>query len=154
MTAIAGGAGPPLPGGAPPPPPGGAPPQLPLGGPPAGPPPGPPSGAPPGAAPGPGAGSPFGGLFTDLSVDLEPGWQCIDMGVRCFRAALKTPEFQKSSMGKVNAVIRRLTQTAVTLLSHYTSGRSGPSAPTPGDDVDLAGSGMSPDADAMPGDTD
>ena len=76
----------------------------------------------------------------------------IDMGVRCFRMALKTPEFQKSNMGKVNAVIRRLTQTAVTLLSHYTSGRSGPSAPsTSGEDATgAAGMGTSPDADMMP----
>jgi hypothetical protein len=77
----------------------------------------------------------------------------IDMGIRCFRTALKTPEFQKSNMGKVNAVIRRLTQTAVTLLSHYTSGRSGPSAPSTGEDQATGGGGLgfSPDADAMPG---
>jgi hypothetical protein len=90
-------------------------------------------------------------LFTDLSVDLEPGWQMIDMGVRCFRAALKTPEFQKSSMGKVNAVIRELTNSAVTLLSHYTSGRSGVSSPRVGEDQSPAGGmGMSADADSMP----
>jgi len=91
----------------------------------------------------PGAASPFGTLFTDLSVDMTPGWQMIDMGIRCFRTALKTPDFQKSSMAKVNAVIRELTNSATTLLSHYTSGRSGPQAPTPGV------SQMAPDPDAL-----
>ncbi len=75
----------------------------------------------------------------------------IDMGIRCFRTALKTPEFQSSKMGKVAAVIRELTKTATTLLSHYTSGRSGPSAPRAGEDLAVeGGTALSPDADAAP----
>jgi hypothetical protein len=80
-----------------------------------------------------GPSSPFATLFTDLSADLSPGWQMIDMGIRCFRTALKTPDFQKASMGKVNTVIRQLASTATNLLSHYTSGKSGPGAPLAGD---------------------
>ena len=116
------------------PPPGGAPPPPPP---------------PPGGPQGPGGG-PFGAIFTDLSVDMSPGWQMIDMGIRCFRLALKTPEFQQSKFGKVNAVFRELTKTAVTLLSHYTSGQTGPSSPRIGEDqLDEAGS-SSVDSDTAP----
>jgi hypothetical protein len=78
------------------------------------------------------------------------------MGVRCFRAALKTEEFQQSSMGKVNAVFRELTNTAVKLLSHYTSGRTGGSSgPRAGEEMNgKTGTSSSPDADDMPGSTD
>jgi hypothetical protein len=99
------------------------------------------------------AGGPFSSLFTDLSVDLSAGWQMIDMGIRCFRTALKTPEFQKSDMGKVNAVIRKLTQQATTLLSHYTSGpsRNTPSSAHAQEDTPAEpGSFNSPDADDAP----
>jgi hypothetical protein len=82
---------------------------------------------------------------------MSPGWQCIDMGVRCFRTALKTPEFQSSKMNKVGAVIRRLTSTASTLIAHYTSGQSGGSIPRVGEEEPAdVGSVLSPDADAAP----
>jgi len=106
---------------------------------------------PPPMAGGLGAGSPFGSLFVDLSVDLAPEWQMVDMGIRCLRTALKTPGFQKSSMGRVNAVIRELTNTAETLLSHYTSGpKSG--APTAAESQMEPESGniRSSDADSAP----
>jgi len=79
----------------------------------------------------------------------------VDMGVRCFRTALKTPEFQNTEMGKVNAVIRTLTNTAVQLLSYYTGGsKPGNSSPKVGDsdegDSAESGSVDSPDADAAP----
>jgi len=138
---IPGPPGPP-PGGGPPGPPGGAPPQPPPG------PPVPPPG-PPGGPQGPGAG-PFGAIFTDLSVDMSPGWQMIDMGVRCFRLALKTPEFQQSKFGKVNAVFRELTKTAVTLLSHYTSGQTGPSTPRMGEDQPDEPGSPAVDSDTAP----
>jgi hypothetical protein len=98
-----------------------------------------------------GGGSPFGTIFTDLAVDLEPGWQMIDVGIRCFRYALKTQEFQKSSMGRVNVVIRELTNTAERLLSHYTSGgKSGAGTPAADSQITSSTDMRSADADAAP----
>lgn len=144
--------GPGLPPGPPPGPPGPPPPQPPA------PPPGP-----PGGAAGLGPGAPFGGaspspnstIFVDLSVDMTDGWQMIDMGIRCLKTALKTPEFQKTELGKVNAVIRVAAKNLTTLVAHYTSGGKpgGASVPKLGEDTSgEAGSVTSPDADAAPED--
>jgi len=113
--------------------------------------------APPQPPPGPpgglGPGSPFGALFTDLSVEMTTAWQLIDVGVRCLKLALKTKEFQKSELNKVNAVIRTTVNSLTTLIAHYASASvPGTKAATatpeePGDD---GGSLQSPDADSAP----
>jgi hypothetical protein len=83
---------------------------------------------------------------------MSAGWQLIDAAVRCLRASLKTAEFQKSNLARVHAVILRTNDNLVTLLSHYTSGKSEPSFPRLGEEQpDEPGSSQSPDADAAPG---
>jgi hypothetical protein len=74
----------------------------------------------------------------------------IDMGIRCFRTALKTPEFQSSSMGKVNAVFRELIGSATKLLSHYTTGGKAKDPPNAGEIPMTASEPTSSDADAAP----
>lgn len=104
----------PAPGGAPPPgigiPPG-IPPMAPMGRPT----PPPPNGL--------GSGSPFGQLLSDLSADMGPGWQMIDVAVRTLKLARKTADLQKSP--KVVAVVTSTVETLTTLLSHYTAGHGG-----------------------------
>ena len=99
------------------------------------------------------AGGQLGSLFADLTVDMPAEWQLVDLGIRCFRTALKTQGMQGSDMAKVNAVIRRLASTATTLLSHYTGGSSqAPKTPRLGEEeMSDPGSLNSPDADAAPG---
>ena len=78
----------------------------------------------------------------------------VDLATRFVRTALKTPEFQKSKMGKVNAVLNAWNARIETLLAHYTSGKSTSSTTIPGglaeETDDDEGSANSPDADAMP----
>jgi hypothetical protein len=92
--------------------------------------------------------------LTDLSVDMTAGWQMVDLATRFIRTALNTPEFQKSKMGKVNAVLSAWNARLETLIAHYTSGKSSLAVSSPagvaeepdGDE----GSQNSPDADAAP----
>src|SRR5271165_197544 len=103
-----GGGGPPLPR-----PPMGAPPGMP-------PPPGPPMGGPPPpAAPPPqpppqgglGPASPLAGMLSDLSASMGPGWQSVDMGIRCLKVALRSEDFQKlpSVVAAVQSCMNQLT---------------------------------------------
>jgi hypothetical protein len=130
------------------------------------PPPSPAPQAPPPAPPPPsptGTGSPGGlgpaaplaGMLSDLSPHMGPGWQQIDLSVRCLRTALRSPDFQK--MPAVVAVFQSVTNTLTELLSHYTSGTSGASASSsvPRIQENSSGGGTpSADADAQPGSDD
>jgi hypothetical protein len=118
--------------------------------PPAAQPPPPPAGPPAGGL---GPASPLQGLFSDLPAHLGTGWQQIDLACRAVQTALRSRDFLKTPA--VVAVLQSSLNTMQELLSHYTSGTSGASAPprssgaTLGDTSD-AGSPPSSDADAQP----
>lgn len=77
-----------------------------------------------------------------------------DLAVRCLHTALKTPEFQKTELGKVNAVLRHTAKTVETLIAHYTSGNKGGAPATSSsegeEDGGDSGTVNSTDADAAP----
>jgi hypothetical protein len=131
------------------PPPGGGPPPPPPGLPPQGPPPGAPPPPPPSGAGGLGPNSPFGGMLSDLSPSMGPGWQAVDLAIRALKTGLRSTDFQKTPA--VVAVLQSVLNTCTELLSHYTSGQAGatPSAtPSKGEGSDSAS--PSADADAQP----
>lgn len=143
-----------LPPGAPGPGQGGMPPpRPPMGAPPGMPPPPPPPAAMPPPPPPPTSGvgglgpaSPIAGLFSDLSPHMGPGWQQVDLAVRAIRTALRSTDFQK--IPAVVAVLQSVLNTMTELLSHYTSGTSGASAPGPKPRSEERAGGESPSADA------
>lgn len=81
---------------------------------------------------------------------MSPGWQSIDMMVRCGRTALRSADMQKSP--NVVAVIQSVTNTLSELLSHYVSGTGGGTS-TPAmttSDSGSQGDTASSDADSQP----
>ena len=103
----------------------------------------------PGGPSGLGPQSPFGQLLTDLSADMSPGWQQVDLAARILKLTRKMPDMQKSPA--VVAVISSTIETLTKLLSHYTSGRSGvPTGmvQTPGTSGEDNGPESSPPSDA------
>lgn len=121
----------PVPGGPPPPPPGMSmpPPPPPLGG--------------------LGPASPLAGMLADLSASLTPGWQAVDMAVRCLRVALRAEDMQRAE--KVVAVLQSQVNVLTKLISAYTAGTaSGVSEPSTLGRADEAAPPTTPEADAQP----
>lgn len=134
-------------------PPGPAPGGLPPPGPPPGPPGGmPPPQAPPGPPMAPPGGPPPPPGLTDLSIELTPAWQLVDVAARYIRAALNTEEFQNSDMAMVHALLAAWNSRVKTLIASHTTGEANPpsSYRTAGEHDDDEGSLTSPDADAQP----
>jgi hypothetical protein len=95
-----------------------------------------------------GPGSPLQGMLSDLPTNLTPGWQAVDMAVRCLRTALRAEDMQKSE--RVVAVLQSQSNTLSKLLSAYTSGTaSGNAEPSAGDTAEGSLS-PNPDADSQP----
>ena len=89
-------------------------------------------------------------MLSDLPTNLSPGWQAVDMAIRCLRTALRAEDMQKAP--KVVAALQSVQNVCNKLLSAYTSGTTSgnatPEASTQGPAPDSAPS--SPDADAQP----
>lgn len=64
--------------------------------------------------------SPLVGMLSDLPTSLTPGWQAVDMAVRCLKTALRAAEMQK--MPHVVALLQRSVNELTKLESAYTSG--------------------------------
>jgi len=114
-------------------------------------PPGPPM-APPAPPPmgGLGPASPLVGMLSDLPTNLTPGWQCVDMSIRCLRTALRSADMQRAE--KVVAALQSVLNVQTKLLSAYTAGApSGGADATPSASADDGGGGQpNGDADSQP----
>lgn len=107
---------------------------------------------PPPPAGGLGPASPLVGMLSDLPTDLTPGWQAIDMAIRCLRTAMRSSDMQK--IEKVVAVIQSVHNTLNKLLTAYTnpgssSGNAAPEASLSSPELGDSSPG-SHDADAQP----
>ena len=92
---------------------------------------------------GPGPGSPLKFAFTDLPSDMTDGWQILDVASRLLKAALRTPDFQKTPT--VAAAITSLYQSLNKLISHYASNGDGSSGMPSGVSSDTERGGDAPD---------
>lgn len=92
-------------------------------------------------------------MLSDLPSNLTPGWQCVDMAIRCLRTGLRAQEMQKAP--KVVAALSSVLGVLTKLLSAYTTGSasSDGGSTTPGMSAAQQGAEGSPpstDADAQP----
>lgn len=65
-------------------------------------------------------------MLADLPTNLTPGWQCVDMAVRCLRTGLRAEDMQRAE--KVVAVLQSVVNSLTKLLSAYTAGTPSGSA--------------------------
>ncbi len=92
-----------------------------------------------------GPASPLLGMLSDLPTNLSPGWQSVDMAIRCLRTALRSEDMQRAE--KVVAALQSVMSVLTKLLSAYTSGTSNGAAGGP----ERAGGGEpASDADSQP----
>ncbi len=109
----------------------------------------PPPPPPPGAATGLGPAANFAGMLSDLSASLTPGQQAIDVAIRALKVAMRSADMQTQM--KVVAHLQSATNGLEKILSAYTSGGVGGSAPSEkASPMDAAGQPPSADADAQP----
>lgn len=88
-------------------------------------------------------------MLSDLPTNLTPGWQAIDMAIRCLRVALRAKDMQRS--GEVVAAIQSVMNALNKMLSAYTSpGTTGSVAESAQEAATTDASASSPDADAQP----
>lgn len=88
-------------------------------------------------------------MLADLPTNLTPGWQAIDMAIRCLRIALRAKDMQRS--GEVVAAVQSVMTVLTKMLSAYTSpGATGPVAESAQEAATTETSPSSPDADAQP----
>jgi hypothetical protein len=110
-------------------------------------PPGPPPLAPGGPGPQSNPLNAFLAAFlSDVSAELGPGMQCVDIAATALKIALRATEFQKRE--KTVAVLQSCLNTLTTLLNAQVSGQGGTPPATPQASGVDAGAA---DADAQPG---
>jgi hypothetical protein len=91
-------------------------------------------------------------LLSDLSPNMGPGWQSLDLVVRSLKIGLRSADFQK--MPDVVAVLQSMLNTATELISAYNKASSGGTA-SPSTQVRMpdsvnTDSSTSTDADSQP----
>jgi putative IMPACT (imprinted ancient) family translation regulator len=88
-------------------------------------------------------------MLSDLPTNLTPGWQAVDMSIRCLRTALRSEDFQKAP--EVVATVSSVQNVLSKILSAYTSGTTSSGGDSAGQgSTDEGNPSSSADADSMP----
>jgi len=86
-------------------------------------------------------------FLSDVSAELPPSWQLVDMGATCLKVALRAVDLQKQE--KTVAALQSVLNVLTTLINARVSGQGGstPSSPQVSGSVDAGAA----DADSQPG---
>ena len=87
-------------------------------------------------------------FLSDVSAELPPSWQCIDMAATCLKVALRGVDLQKQE--KTVAALQSVLNVLTTLINARVSGQGGTAPATPQASTSSVDAG-SADADSQPG---